>query len=58
MDLWSIEEYRGLQVGWHKKATRVCACEEFSINNPHQNCAHARILIAIFLQTSVTEQHL
>ena len=26
--------YRGLQVGWHKFATRIRACAEFSIQNP------------------------
>ena len=37
---WSLEKkvdmyYRGLQVGWHKFATRIHACAEFSIQDPH-----------------------
>ena len=30
------DNYRGLQVGCHKFATRIRACAEFSIQNPHQ----------------------
>ena len=33
-----------------KIATRIHACAEFSIQNPHQKCAHVRILVAILGQ--------
>ena len=39
-DFWTTNlktaVYRGLQVGCHKFATRIRACAEFSIQNPHQ----------------------
>ena len=43
-------KYRGLQVGWHKFATRIRACAEFLIQNSHQKSAHARIFVAILCQ--------
>ena len=41
---------RGLQVGWHKFATRIRACTEFSIQNPHQKYVHARNFVANLCQ--------
>ena len=31
-----MSENTGLQVGWHIFATRIHACAEFSIQNPHK----------------------
>ena len=45
-----VECYSGFPVGCPKIATRIRACAYFSILNPHQKCAHARILVAIFGQ--------
>ena len=42
--------YSSFQVGCPKIATRIRACAKFSIQNPHQKGAHARILVAIFGQ--------
>ena len=41
--------YSSFQVGCPKIATRIRACAKFSIQNSHQKGAHARILVARFL---------
>ena len=43
----TVASYRGSQVGWHKFATRIRACREYSIQSPYISkvcaCANFRL---------------
>ena len=45
------------QAGCANIATRIYACANFSIRNPHQKCAHARILVVIFAQPTCISRY-